>query len=91
MPNMIALTMLHAGGKFERVERAIPAPGVGELLIEVHACGVCHSDSVTVEGHVPGIQYPRVPGEISSWCMASVVSAISVSSLRDDLAFTRSR
>ena len=62
MPNMIALTVPHAGGKSERVERAIPAPGVGELLIEVHACGVCHSNSVTVEGHVPGIQYPRVPG-----------------------------
>jgi alcohol dehydrogenase len=62
MPNMIAMVVSRAGGKLERVEREVPAPGPGELLIEVHACGVCHSDSVTVEGHVPGIQYPRVPG-----------------------------
>jgi D-arabinose 1-dehydrogenase-like Zn-dependent alcohol dehydrogenase len=59
---MIAMVVPRAGGKLERVEREVPAPGPGELLIEVHACGVCHSDSVTVEGHVPGIQYPRVPG-----------------------------
>jgi alcohol dehydrogenase len=31
-------------------------------LIRVHACGVCHSDSLTVEGALPGIVYPRVPG-----------------------------
>jgi D-arabinose 1-dehydrogenase-like Zn-dependent alcohol dehydrogenase len=28
----------------------------------VQACGVCHSDALTKEGHWPGIQYPRVPG-----------------------------
>jgi D-arabinose 1-dehydrogenase-like Zn-dependent alcohol dehydrogenase len=28
----------------------------------VQACGICHSDSVTVEGQFPWIQYPRVPG-----------------------------
>ena len=59
---MIAMQVPRAGGKFERVEREIPAPGVGDLLIRVHACGVCHSDAVTVEGHLPGLQYPRVPG-----------------------------
>ena len=62
MPNMIAMAVPGAGGKFERVERAVPAPGPHELLIEVHACGVCHSDALTVGGHIPGIQYPRVPG-----------------------------
>lgn len=62
MPNMTAMVVPHAGGRFERVERPIPEPGRGELLVEVHACGVCHSDALTVEGHVPGIQYPRIPG-----------------------------
>ena len=27
----------------------------------VQACGVCHSDTLTKEGHMP-MQYPRVPG-----------------------------
>ena len=28
----------------------------------LQACGVCHSDAFTIEGGVPGIEYPRVPG-----------------------------
>lgn len=32
------------------------------MLIKVQACGVCHSDVLTKEGALPGIQYPRVPG-----------------------------
>jgi D-arabinose 1-dehydrogenase-like Zn-dependent alcohol dehydrogenase len=50
-----------AGGDFKIVEREIPQPGAGEVLIKVQACGVCHSDVLTKDGW-PGIQYPRVPG-----------------------------
>jgi D-arabinose 1-dehydrogenase-like Zn-dependent alcohol dehydrogenase len=32
------------------------------VRIRIEACGVCHSDFLTVEGHWPGISYPRVPG-----------------------------
>jgi D-arabinose 1-dehydrogenase-like Zn-dependent alcohol dehydrogenase len=51
-----------AGGAFELVERPIPEPPAAHVRIQVQACGVCHSDSLTKEGHMPGIQYPRVPG-----------------------------
>jgi D-arabinose 1-dehydrogenase-like Zn-dependent alcohol dehydrogenase len=50
------------GAEFQIVEREIPKPGLGEVLIKVQACGVCHSDVLTKEGTWPGIQYPRVPG-----------------------------
>jgi D-arabinose 1-dehydrogenase-like Zn-dependent alcohol dehydrogenase len=50
------------GGDFEIVEREVPKPGPGHVLIKVQACGVCHSDVLTKEGAWPGIQYPRVPG-----------------------------
>jgi D-arabinose 1-dehydrogenase-like Zn-dependent alcohol dehydrogenase len=50
------------GADFEIVEREIPKPGPGEVLLKVQACGVCHSDVLTKEGAWPGIQYPRVPG-----------------------------
>src|SRR5712664_4224592 len=50
-----------AGADFEIVEREIPKPGAGQVLIKVQACGVCHSDVLTKEGW-PGIEYPRVPG-----------------------------
>jgi D-arabinose 1-dehydrogenase-like Zn-dependent alcohol dehydrogenase len=50
------------GSGFQIVEREIPEPGAGHVRIKVQACGVCHSDVLTVEGAWPGIQYPRVPG-----------------------------
>lgn len=62
MTKMQAMIVPQAGGRFELVERDIPVPGNHELLIRVQACGVCHSDSVTVGGLFPGIDYPRVPG-----------------------------
>ena len=50
------------GSGFQIVEREIPEPGTGQVRIRVLACGVCHSDVLTVEGLWPGIEYPRVPG-----------------------------
>ena len=50
------------GADFRIVEREIPKPGAGQVLIKVLACGVCHSDVFTKDGSWPGIQYPRVPG-----------------------------
>lgn len=59
---MKAAQISRAGGDFEIVEREIPRPGAGQVLIKVKACGVCHSDVLTKEGAWPGIQFPRVPG-----------------------------
>jgi D-arabinose 1-dehydrogenase-like Zn-dependent alcohol dehydrogenase len=50
------------GAEFQIVEREIPTPGPREVRIKVQACGICHSDVITKEGALPGIQYPRVPG-----------------------------
>ena len=50
------------GAKLEQGERELRDPGPGEVLVRVQACGVCHSDAFTIEGGVPGIEYPRVPG-----------------------------
>ncbi len=59
---MKAVQVGKKGGAFEVVEREIPAPGPGEVRIEVKACGICHSDVFTKEGLWPGIQFPRSPG-----------------------------
>jgi len=62
MPKMKAAQVGRPGGPFELVEREIPQPGPGQVRVRVEACGICHSDEFTKEGHWPGIQYPRVPG-----------------------------
>jgi alcohol dehydrogenase, propanol-preferring len=49
-------------GRMEMVERELTAPPPGKVRIRVEACGVCHSDSATVDGIFPGVTYPRVPG-----------------------------
>ena len=41
---------------------SIPEPGPPELLLQVQACGVCHTDLHIVEGEVPLPQLPVVPG-----------------------------
>jgi propanol-preferring alcohol dehydrogenase len=43
-------------------EMDIPVPGPGEVLVEVSACGVCHTDLHTVEGDLPLPRLPIVPG-----------------------------
>ena len=48
-------------GKLELTEKPLLGPPAGHVRIRVEACGVCHSDSATVEGILP-IQWPRVPG-----------------------------
>ena len=62
MPKMRVAEVARPGGALEIVEREIPQPAADWVRIKVHACGVCHSDSLVKEGHWPGIQYPRVPG-----------------------------
>ena len=44
------------------VEMPVPRPGPGEVLIAVHACGVCHTDLHTVEGELVPHRSPVVPG-----------------------------
>jgi alcohol dehydrogenase len=62
MTKMRAMIVPEVRGKFRMQEFDLPEPGRHEVRIRVHACGVCHSDSVTVEGLAPGITYPRIPG-----------------------------
>ena len=72
MAKMRAAQITGPNRPIEIVEREIPEPGHGEVRIRVEACGVCHSDSFTKEGTLPGIQYPRVPGHE----VAGIIDAI---------------
>ncbi|MFG3593179.1 zinc-dependent alcohol dehydrogenase family protein [Bradyrhizobium sp. RDI18] len=39
-----------------------PVPGPGEVRVRVGACGVCRTDLHVVDGELPDIAYPIVPG-----------------------------
>jgi D-arabinose 1-dehydrogenase-like Zn-dependent alcohol dehydrogenase len=72
MPRMRTVRVTHAKGPLEPVEQNIPEPGPGSVRLQVQACGICHSDSVTKEGIWPGLQFPRAPGHE----IAGVVDAV---------------
>jgi Zn-dependent alcohol dehydrogenase len=49
-------------GRLDVVERELTAPPPGKVRIRVEACGVRHSDALTVEGLAPDVRYPPRPG-----------------------------
>ena len=55
-PAPVGASPLHA------VERAVPEPGPGEILVRVDACGICRTDLHIVEGELPLVRSPIVPG-----------------------------
>ena len=61
MSKMKAVQVRKAG-TLEMVEIDIPEPGPRQVRLRVEACGVCHSDSLTVHQAFPWIQLPRTPG-----------------------------
>ncbi len=80
---MVAATTMKAaqiakpGAGFQMVEREIPEPAAGQVRIKVQACGVCHSDVLTVEGAWPGIEYPRIPGHEVAGIIDEVGAGVS--------------
>ncbi|HQR51826.1 MAG TPA: zinc-dependent alcohol dehydrogenase family protein, partial [Burkholderiales bacterium] len=43
-------------------ELPMPQPGAGEVLVRVHACGVCRTDLHVVDGELTHPKLPLVPG-----------------------------
>jgi alcohol dehydrogenase, propanol-preferring len=46
----------------EIADRERPQPGQGQVLLRVRACGVCRTDLHIVEGELPSLRSPLVPG-----------------------------
>ncbi len=59
---MQAMVLERIGEPLVWTERPDRAPGAGEVLVEVAACGVCRTDLHVVDGELPDPQVPIVPG-----------------------------
>ncbi len=59
---MRAMVFARVGEPLEERRLPIPRPGPGQLLIEVHACGVCRTDLHLLDGEVEIASPPRVLG-----------------------------
>ncbi len=49
-------------GRIDQAELAVPAPSPEQLLVRVHACGVCRTDLHLLDGEVAIPRPPVVPG-----------------------------
>jgi alcohol dehydrogenase, propanol-preferring len=59
---MHAMILRSPGTPLDALEVPIPAPGTGQLLIEVDACAVCRTDLHVVDGELAEPKLPLVPG-----------------------------
>jgi alcohol dehydrogenase, propanol-preferring len=59
---MRAMVFEEAGRPLRAVERPIPRPGAGQLLLRVQACGVCRTDLHLLDGEVEIASPPRILG-----------------------------
>ncbi len=67
-----AVQVATVGGPLELVELDVADPGPGHVRIQVKACGVCHSDSFTVNAAFPGVTLPLSPGHEIAGVIESV-------------------
>lgn len=59
---MRAMVLRQPGRPLELEQRADPEPGAGQVLLRVRACAVCRTDLHVVDGELPDIPLPIIPG-----------------------------
>jgi propanol-preferring alcohol dehydrogenase len=59
---MRAMLFEHVGQPLRMVERDAPVPQAGQLLLRVHACGICRTDLHLLDGEVEIKEPPRILG-----------------------------
>ena len=59
---MRAMVFEEVGRPLRAVEREVPRPAAGQLLLRVHACGVCRTDLHLLDGEVDVPEPPRILG-----------------------------
>jgi len=59
---MRAMLFEGAGKALRRADLPVPEPGPGEVLLRVHACGICRTDLHIVGGELAEPKLPLIPG-----------------------------
>ena len=56
------MELQQVGNPLVAVEREMPVPGPGQVLLKVRACAVCRTDLHLLDGDLPNTPLPIVPG-----------------------------
>ncbi len=58
-------------------DQPTPTPQPGQVLVKIHVCGVCRTDLHVVEGELPDIRIPLIPGHQAVGTVVQVGSQVS--------------
>jgi propanol-preferring alcohol dehydrogenase len=78
----MALTSAGAG-RVDRLMLEKPTPGPSDVLVRVLSCGVCRTDLHLVDGELPDVPVPVVPGHEIVGRVESVGSSVTTHSVGD--------
>lgn len=77
MTDTMSALRLHAPGDLRLDEVPIPSPGVGEVLVKVHRCGICGTDLHIAKGHFPAPNLPLTLGHEFSGTVVALGGGVS--------------
>ena len=72
------------------IERLIPQPHAGELLLKIHATSLNYHDLVGIDGGIRGLPVPRVPCSDASATVLAVGEGIKQFAVGDNVVPTSS-
>ncbi len=72
MQTMRAMLFYAPGQPLRLAELPVPLPGSGQVLLKVHACGVCHTDLHIVDSE---LSEPKLPLVLGHQIVGTVVQA----------------
>ncbi len=68
---MLAARFLEAGRPLSLEQVPIPSPGPLDALVKVEACGICLSDVHLIDGSIPPVKQPVIPGHEAAGVIAA--------------------
>lgn len=78
---MRAMVFDDTGGLLRDLQVPDPVPAAGQLLIDVHACGICRTDLHLIDRELPHPKRPVIPGHEIVGTVAAVGPGVSGFSL----------
>ncbi len=81
--SMRAMVLDRPGTPLRAATLPVPAPGPGQLLLRVAACGVCRTDLHIIDGELPPHRLPLVPGHEVAGTVARLGTSVQGWSIGD--------
>jgi propanol-preferring alcohol dehydrogenase len=80
---MQAMVLRAARSPLELTRVADPRPGPGQVVVKVHACGVCRTDLHVIDGELPHARSPVIPGHEIVGTVAEVGAGVAALAVGD--------